>query len=159
MRRAALLHDLGKLSISNRILDKPRALNAAEAAIIREHPLVTAQILERVPGFRGLAHLASAHHERLDGYGYPRGLGADELDLPMRVLAVADVYEAVTSERPYRKAMSSDQALAILRAEAPLRLDAAVVTALEDLVEQGGPTGDGLRADMVLGDLGRTLPG
>ena len=75
---------------------------------MREHPLVTAQILERVPGFGRLAPLASAHHERLDGGGYPRGLTADDLDLPMRVLAVADVYEAVTSERPYRAAMSSD---------------------------------------------------
>ena len=103
--------------------------------------------------------MASAHHERLDGHGYPHGLGADELNLPMRVLAVADVYEAVTSERPYRKAMSSDQALAILRAEAPVRLDAAVVAALEELVEQRGPTGEGLRADMVLGDLSRTPRG
>ena len=159
VRRAALLHDIGKLSISNRILDKTRALNANEAAIIRAHPLITAQILERVPGFRGLAHMASAHHERLDGHGYPHGLGADELNLPMRVLAVADVYEAVTSERPYRKAMSSDQALAILRADAPVRLDAAVVAALEELVEQRGPTGEGLRADMVLGDLSRTPRG
>jgi putative nucleotidyltransferase with HDIG domain len=153
LRRAALLHDIGKLAVSNRILDKAGALNATEAAIVREHPLVTAQILERVPGFRRLVPLASAHHERLDGRGYPRGLTADALDLPMRVLAVADVYEAVTSERPYRSAMSSAQALAILRAEAPARLDAAAVAALEDLVEQRGPVDDGLRAERVLGDL------
>ena len=93
LRRAALLHDIGKLAISNRILDKAGALTAAEPAVVRQHPR-TAQILERVPGFERLAALASAHHERLDGGGYPRGLTADELDLPMRVLAVADVYEA-----------------------------------------------------------------
>jgi putative nucleotidyltransferase with HDIG domain len=153
LRRAALLHDVGKLAVSNRILDKAGGLNAAEAAIVREHPLVTARILERVPGFRQLAPVASAHHERLDGRGYPRGLTADELDLPMRVLAVADVYEAVTSERPYRPAMSSDQALGILRAEAPARLDATAVAALEDLVDQRGPVDDGLRAETVLGEL------
>ena len=105
LRRAALLHDIGKLAISNRILDKPARADAPRSSRrIREHPLVTAQILERVPGFAQLAPLASAHHERLDGSGYPRGLAADELDVPMRVLAVADVYEALTSERPYRAA-------------------------------------------------------
>jgi putative nucleotidyltransferase with HDIG domain len=159
VRRAALLHDIGKLAISNRILDKTRALSAAERAIIREHPLVTAQILERVPGFRPLADLASAHHERLDGQGYPRGLTADALTLPMRVLAVADVYEAVTSERPYRRAMSSEQALALLRADAGVRLDAAVVVALGDLVQQRAPVDVGLSAESVLGDLGRALRG
>ena len=151
LRRAALLHDIGKLAISNRILDKAGGLSAAEAAVIREHPLVTAQILERVPGFGRLAALASAHHERLDGGGYPRGLTADELDLPMRVLAVADVYEAVTSERPYRAAMSSDEALAILRAEAPARLDATAVAALDDLLAQRGARDDARRAEAVLG--------
>ena len=153
VRRAALLHDIGKLAVSNRILDKRGKLNAAELAVVREHPLVTAQILERVPGFRPLAALASAHHERLDGRGYPRGLTADALDVPMRVLAVADVYEAVTSERPYRAAMSSEQALEILRAEAPARLDAAVVAALEKLLEERGRFEDTLRAEAVLGEL------
>ena len=153
LRRAALLHDIGKLAISNRILDKAGGLSAAEFAAMREHPLVTAQILERVPGFGRLAALASAHHERLDGGGYPRGLTADELDLPMRVLAVADVYEAVTSERPYRAAMSSDQALAILRAEAPARLDATAVAALHDLLAPRAAGDDGLPARAVLGRL------
>jgi putative nucleotidyltransferase with HDIG domain len=153
LRRAALLHDIGKLAVSNRILDKRGNLSAAEIAAVREHPLVTAQILERVPGFRHLAELASAHHERLDGGGYPRGLTADALDLPMRVLAVADVYEAVTSARPYREAMSSEQALALLRAEVPERLDAAAVAALETLLEQRGRFDDTSRADAVLGDL------
>ena len=136
LRRAALLHDIGKLAISNRILDKAGRLSAAETAVVREHPLVTARILERVPGFGRLASLASAHHERLDGRGYPHGLTAEELDMPMRVLAVADVYEAVTSERPYRAAMSSDQALAVLHADAPERLDATAVAALGDLLAE-----------------------
>jgi putative nucleotidyltransferase with HDIG domain len=150
LRRAALLHDIGKLAISNRILDKPGGLSAAEETLVRRHPLVTAQILERVPGFRQLAPLASAHHERLDGGGYPRGLTGPDLDMPMRVLAVADVYEAVTSERPYRAAMSSDQALAILRTEAPARLDATAVAALGDLLGRDARFDDAVRAAAVL---------
>jgi len=149
VRRAALLHDLGKLAISNLILDKPGRLTPAEEAIVRRHPIVTAQILERVPCFRRLASLAGAHHERLDGHGYPYGMTGEELDMPMRVIAVADVYEAVTSERPYRAAMTSEQALAILQAEAPTRLDAAAVAALGDLVEHRTGADDGSRAAVV----------
>jgi putative nucleotidyltransferase with HDIG domain len=150
VRRAGLLHDVGKLAISNRILDKPGPLTAAEAALMREHPLFTAQILERIPGFRELAPVASAHHERLDGRGYPRGLTGHDLDMPMRVLAVVDVYEAVTSKRPYRAAMSSEQALAILRAEVPAQLDAAAVAALGDLLGQRVHFDDAQRAAALL---------
>jgi len=155
LRRAALLHDIGKLSISNRILDKAGRLTPAEFAKVREHPLVSARILDRVPGLRHLAPLAGAHHERLDGRGYPHGLTAAELDMPMRVLAVADVYEAVTSERPYRPAMSSTQALAIVRDEAPARLDGNAVAALGDLLEgRAMVAGDAVRAEAVLGRAG-----
>ena len=135
LRRAALLHDVGKLALSNRILDKPGSLTEAEFAKVREHPVVTRQILQRVPGFRSLAPVAAAHHERLDGRGYPDGLTAGELTMPMRLLAVADVYEALTSERPYRKAMSSGQALEIVRSEVPHRLDRAASAALQELAE------------------------
>jgi putative nucleotidyltransferase with HDIG domain len=150
LRRAALLHDVGKLAISNRILDKPAGLSSVELTLMRRHPIVTAEILERVPAFRRLAPVASAHHERLDGGGYPRGLTGHDLDMPMRVLAVADVYEAVTSERPYRAAMSSDQALAILRSEVPDRLDAAAVAALGDLIGHEAGIDDAIRAAAVL---------
>jgi HD-GYP domain-containing protein (c-di-GMP phosphodiesterase class II) len=134
LRRAALLHDVGKLAISNRILDKPGRLTAGEFAKVREHPRITGQVLARIPGFDHLVALASAHHERLDGRGYPLGLGRDELDLPMRVLAVADVYEALTSERPYRAALPSAQALETMRPEVPHRLDGDVFGALEGLL-------------------------
>ena len=134
LRRAARLHDIGKLAISNRILDKPAPLSDAEFAKIKEHPLVTQRILERVPGFHDLAGLASAHHERLDGRGYPYGLTAAELTLPMRVLAIADVYEALTSARPYRPPRPSERALEIIRADVPRRLDPDVFSALEGLL-------------------------
>ena len=133
--RAALLHDIGKLGVSSRILDTPGRLTDEEFARIKEHPLFTERILERVPGFSELAPLASAHHERLDGSGYPYGLTAGELTMPMRVLAVADVYEALTSERPYRSAWSSDEALEIMRPDMPRRLDHEAFAELEALVE------------------------
>jgi HD-GYP domain-containing protein (c-di-GMP phosphodiesterase class II) len=132
--RAARLHDIGKLSLSNRILDKPGPLTDAEFAKVKEHPLWTERILERVPSLGALAPLASAHHERLDGHGYPRGLAEDELTMAMRVLAIADVYEALTAERPYRPAFTSNRALELMRADVPRRLDRDAFAALETLV-------------------------
>jgi HD-GYP domain-containing protein (c-di-GMP phosphodiesterase class II) len=132
LRRAARLHDIGKLAISNRILDRPGRLTDQEFANVKEHPVVTQRILEQVPGFSELATVASAHHERLDGSGYPHRLSARELTMPMRVLAVADVYEALTAERPYRPAWSSDRALEIIRLDVPQRLDQDAFAALKD---------------------------
>jgi putative nucleotidyltransferase with HDIG domain len=134
LRRAAMLHDIGKLAVSNRILDKAGRLTEEEFAQVREHPLVTAQIMERIPGFAHLAPLAAAHHERLDGSGYPYGLRAEKLTTPMRVLAVADVFEAITSARPYRPARDVETALGILRADAPARLDGDAVEALAQVL-------------------------
>ena len=163
MRRAALLHDVGKLAISNQILDKPARLTDAEFAVVRRHPLHTARILERTPGFAPLAGLAGAHHERLDGSGYPHGLDAGALTLPMRVLAVADVYEALTSERPYRPALSSSAALDEMRPDVPARLDRDAFSALEAVLEERLPetpaaqaaVDDALRAETVLGRRNR----
>jgi len=138
LSHAARLHDIGKLSISNRILDKPGPLSEAEYATIKQHPLVTERILERVPGLREIAPLASAHHERLDGGGYPHALTASELTMTMRVLAVADVYEALISDRPYRPAWTSERALEIMRAEVPRRLDEDAVAALTTFLENAG---------------------
>ena len=98
--------------------------------------LLTEQILGRVTGFDGLAAIASAHHERLDGHGYPRGLGAQDLTMPMRVLAVADVYEALISERPYRAAYTSEVALELMGADVPARLDADAFGALKALLTE-----------------------
>lgn len=134
LRRAALLHDIGKLSISNRILDKPGPLTEEERARFQSHPLLAEQILGRVPSFGGLAALASAHHERLDGRGYPRGLAGAELTRSMRVLAVADVYEALISDRPYRAAFSPREALDLMSADVPSGLDPEVFAALKSAI-------------------------
>ena len=108
--------------------------------------MITERILERVPSFRHLAPLAGAHHERLDGDGYPRGLSRAELTLPMRMLAVADVYEALTSDRPYRPARSSDKALEIMREDVPGRLDPEAFSALEGRLSEAATGAAGMPA-------------
>ena len=131
---AALLHDIGKLALSSRILDKPGPLNASEWAAVRAHPLHTEHLLGRVGPLRGVAAIAAAHHERLDGSGYPHGLAGDALSLPARLLAVADVFEAVTAARPYRAPVSPAAAVDLLRAEARAgRLDTDCVEAMAAL--------------------------
>jgi HD-GYP domain-containing protein (c-di-GMP phosphodiesterase class II) len=136
LRRAGLLHDIGKLAISNRILDKPGRLTDEEFASIRTHPVYSLRILEQAPCFAPIAELAANHHERLDGSGYPRGLAAAALDLPMRVLAVADVYEALTANRPYRGPMSPTEALAVVSRSVPAHLDASARDALATYLER-----------------------
>jgi len=131
VRRAALLHDIGKLGVSNRILDKAGPLTAAEWAEVRQHPGHTRCILERVAGWQELAFVASAHHERLDGSGYPQGLGAAELPRTARLLAVADVYDALAGSRPYRAGLPREEVFRILGREAPHALDPDCVAALQ----------------------------
>jgi putative nucleotidyltransferase with HDIG domain len=130
VRRAALLHDLGKLGVPNTVLDKPGRLDASEFDVIRRHPELTLRILAPIPTFSGLAELAACHHERLDGTGYFRGLTAPDLALGARIVAVADVFEALTADRPYRSAMSTEAALALMRETAGEHLAADVVEAL-----------------------------
>ena len=98
---------------------------------MRRHPELSRVILRRVPALADVARLAATHHERLDGSGYPHGLTAAELDLADRILAVADVAEALSAERPYRAALPLDEVLSIMRRDAGERLDAACVAALE----------------------------
>lgn len=114
MRRAGLLHDIGKLGVSNRILDKPGKLDDAELAILRRHPSFTYTMLHHVAAFDEIADLAASHHERLDGKGYHRGLQADELSPMTRALVVADMYEALAAHRPYRKDLDEGEVMAIL---------------------------------------------
>jgi HD-GYP domain-containing protein (c-di-GMP phosphodiesterase class II) len=134
LHRAGLLHDVGKLGVSSAILDKPGKLTNAEWSAMRRHPEWSLQILQRIPAFLELAHVAAAHHERLDGSGYFRGLRAEHLDRPARILAVADVAEALSSERPYREALTTDEVLGIMRRDAGTALDAEAFAALEELL-------------------------
>ena len=141
LRRAALLHDVGKLGVSNRILDKPGKLTEEEFAVVRRHPEHTYQILSRVSRFRDLAETAASHHERMDGRGYHRGIAAGTLPVAARVLAVADVCDALSAERPYRAALPRERVLQIMRGDAGTALCpdcfAGLETALEDRPELG----------------------
>lgn len=141
--RAGLLHDIGKLGVSNRILDKPGRLTEEEFAIVRRHPLWTLDILDRVPAFAHFARGAAQHHERMDGNGYPWRLDGSRLDLPSRILGVADVFEALTADRPYRPGLPTETVLSILRRETPSHHDPVVVEALESCLRS---------------DAGRALP-
>lgn len=131
LRRAALLHDLGKLGVSNQVLDKPGKLDDLEWSSVRSHPAASETILSRVTAFADIAPVAGAHHERLDGKGYPRGLKGDDICLEARILTVADVFDALTAERPYRGPMPIAKALAILDEEAGIAFDRDCIAALK----------------------------
>ena len=129
LRRAALLHDIGKLAVPNRILDKPGKLSESEWEAIKAHPRFTFEILDRVPGFRDMAFEASLHHERLDGRGYHRGVEGAELPIGARIMAVADVFDALRADRPYRAGLPLDQVLSMLRADVATAFCGDCVTA------------------------------
>lgn len=133
IRRAGLLHDLGKLGVPNSILDKPGRLDEQEFQRVRRHPGDTFRIVGQIAAFSRIGEVAAAHHERLDGKGYWRGLDADRLDLDMRILAVADVFDAISADRPYRPAMPIERVFAILEEESGTGLDADCVTVLREL--------------------------
>lgn len=131
VRRAALLHDIGKLCIPSEILDKPGPLTPEEWEIVKGHSRASYEILMEIRGLEALAEIAAAHHERLDGSGYFLGLRGDQIGMPARILAVADVYDALISKRPYRDALPREEVFGILRAQTPHALDAACIAALE----------------------------
>ncbi|KAB8140846.1 HD domain-containing protein [Chloroflexia bacterium SDU3-3] len=134
LRRAALLHDIGKLGIPNSILNKPGKLDEHEFAVVRMHPIHTQRILEHVGAFHTMAAIAAAHHERLDGSGYPYHLRADEIPQLTHILSVADVAEALSVERPYRRALDPGALLGLLRREAGVRLCADAVDAFASVL-------------------------
>ena len=131
LKRAALLHDIGKLGVSNSILDKPGKLDAEEWISMRAHAALTETILSRISVFRELAPIAGAHHERLDGKGYPKGLKGSEIAAESRILAVADIFDALTAERPYRAAMPVSQALSIMTQDVGSAIDERCFEALK----------------------------
>jgi putative nucleotidyltransferase with HDIG domain len=155
LRRAALLHDIGKLGVSNAILDKPAALDPVEVEVMRRHTTHTFEILKRVARFRQFAATAAAHHERLDGSGYHLGLRGEELGTATRILAVADVCEALTATRPYRQGMPLDGVLARLdELVAAGHLCPAATEALSGWFK-GLPAGESAERDGGEGSAGR----
>lgn len=138
LRRAAMLHDVGKLAVSSRILEKPGKLDAGEWDEMRGHAAQTTSILARIAPLRRMAEIAGAHHERLDGKGYPLGLDQQKIAREARIITVCDFYDALTADRPYRAAMPTERALAIMDDEVGRAIDGDCFEALRVIVERRG---------------------
>ena len=135
LKRGALLHDVGKLGVSNTILDKPGKLDDAEWAAVRKHAVYTESILGRIKSFDELARVSAAHHERLDGGGYPRGLKAADIALETRIITTADIFDAITAERPYRGAVPVPKTLAIMADTVGTAIDASCFDHLQKIIK------------------------
>lgn len=139
LQSGTLIHDIGKIGVPDAILTKPGALTPEEFAIVREHPQIGYLMVEGIPMFQECAPIVLWHHERLDGSGYPDGLVGDQIPLLVRIAAVADVFDAMTSDRAYRAGLSAERALEELRREVALgRLDGEIVKIFADNIEREG---------------------
>jgi putative nucleotidyltransferase with HDIG domain len=134
LRLAALVHDIGKIGISDDILHKPGLLDPHEFQQMRRHPEIAADILSAIHGTEPIADIVHAHHERLDGSGYPRGLQNEEISLETRILSAADIYCALSEERPYKPAMEPADVIVRMLPMAGKQLDAVIVDVLWRLV-------------------------
>ncbi|MGQ9731146.1 MAG: HD domain-containing phosphohydrolase [Candidatus Zipacnadales bacterium] len=137
VERGAILHDIGKLGIPDHVLSKPSRLTEEEYRMVQEHPAIGEAVLRPIDFGADVAAIVRHHHEKMDGSGYPDGLVGDQIPMGARVLAVIDVYDALVSDRPYRKAWHSAQAVAYLREHAPAHFDPQVVEALVEVLESG----------------------
>ncbi len=155
-RYGALLHDIGKIGISEAILNKPGKLTPEEFAIIKQHPEIGERICRPLRFGADVAPIVRGHHERWDGGGYPDGLAGEAIPLGARIVAVADAFDAMTTDRPYRKALALEKAWEILREGAGSQWDAAVVEAFA--AAQAGRVGTPDRNADVVGTLQRGTP-
>lgn len=131
IRRAAVLHDVGKLGVSSAILEKPGSLDAREWESMRDHAMHTREILGRIGALSDMADVAAAHHERLDGKGYPLNLPGAAISRDTRIITTCDFFDALVSDRPYRAALPVEEALRIMDAEAGSALDGDCLAALK----------------------------
>ncbi len=129
LRRGALLHDIGKLGISVKLLDKPGKLDADEIQQVMNHPSIGGRILQPITAFADILPIVEQHHEKYDGTGYPQKLVGDEIDINARILAVADTYDAMTSDRPYRKGFDHEKAARLILEEVGAQFDPMVLKA------------------------------
>ncbi len=136
LRIAGLLHDVGKVGVPDHILRKPASLNGDELVAVRQHVTLGELIVKGIPNQNEVVGAISTHHERFDGNGYPRGLKGKEIPLLGRILAVADAYSAMISDRPYRQALPAEEAVAELRRVSGTQLDPEVVQAFLELLEE-----------------------
>lgn len=136
VRTAARLHDIGKVAIADSILRKPGRLSPREWELMRQHPTIGAEVVSRVGRLAELAPVIRSHHERYDGSGYPEGLAGDEIPLEARIISAVDAFDAMTSERPYRDALTPEDARRELREGAGSQFDPEVVAAVEGLLDR-----------------------
>jgi diguanylate cyclase (GGDEF)-like protein/putative nucleotidyltransferase with HDIG domain len=136
IKQAAVLHDLGKIGISEKILVKPAKLTKEEFDEIKKHPQIGVDIIRPIKFLHSIIPIILSHHERWDGKGYPHGLKKEEIPIGARVVAIADVYQALTSNRPYRKAYSQEEALKIIKQGAGTQFDPDVVTKFLRIIQQ-----------------------
>ena len=134
LRLASTLHDVGKIAIPDSVLNKPAPLDDLEAEVMQRHPIDGADIVSRIREARDILPGVRSHHERLDGSGYPDGLSDSEIPLPARVIAVADTFDAMTSERPYRRALTPEEAAGEIRQGAGTQFCPQVVAAFRRLM-------------------------
>jgi putative two-component system response regulator len=135
LRRAGLLHDIGKIGIPGDYLRKRGPLAPEEYAEVKRHPVIGFEICRPLRTMSPLVHLIRGHHERLDGRGYPDGLAGDQIPLPLRCLSTSDVYDALTSDRAYREAMTHEEALAVMRREASVGMwDVRIIDAFAEML-------------------------
>jgi HD-GYP domain-containing protein (c-di-GMP phosphodiesterase class II) len=134
IRRGALLHDIGKMGIPDEILHKPAGLTEEEWVVMRRHPQYAYDLINPISYLRPAVDIPYCHHERWDGTGYPRGLKGDKIPLAARIFSVVDVYDALTSDRPYRKAWDKTKTLAYIQEQSGTQFDPMVVNVFLDLV-------------------------
>jgi HD-GYP domain-containing protein (c-di-GMP phosphodiesterase class II) len=137
IRISALLHDVGKISIDDKILKKPAALTDEEYEIMKGHPQKGYKIMSQIPAMKEFLPGMYMHHEMVNGMGYPQGLKGDEIPLMGKIVAVADTFDAMTTDRPYQKAMKFDDALARIESFVGTRYDAGVVAAFSEACKEG----------------------
>jgi HD-GYP domain-containing protein (c-di-GMP phosphodiesterase class II) len=137
IRRGALLHDIGKMAVPDAILLKADRLSEAEWKVLKKHPLQATQLLENIPYLRPALDIPHNHHERWDGSGYPRGLLMEDIPLPARIFAIVDVWDALTSDRPYRKAWSNEKTRDYIRDQSGKLFDPQVVEVFLEYVGSG----------------------
>ena len=139
VRLAGLVHDVGKIGIRDDVLLKPHDLSEEELAVIKQHPVIAAEILRPIRGAKEIADIVLAHHECPDGSGYPRGCKGEEIPVEARIVRVADVFASLVEERPYKPSMEVKRAMEIIKELSGTKLDGEGVRVLQQLVDQGEP--------------------
>jgi putative nucleotidyltransferase with HDIG domain len=137
LEQAAILHDIGKIGVDSALLHKAENLSGIDVNVLRQHPLIGVRILEPINFLKNVRTIIEQHHERFDGLGYPWGISGEDLLLESRILAVADTYDAMTSDRPYRKSIPHEETVREIAANAGTQFDPQVVDAFLTLWNEG----------------------